>query len=341
MLPILFTIPGGALKVIALVLLASGLCLTGLSLLRGGAFKERWQGMGLAGLIAGVLACRLLGGSLAIHRAELWQATWPPFSVYSYGLMFGLSLFVGWMIVAHFGTRDGLNESDLGTCYTVAAVSSIVVARALYLVTQPAELQGGLLDMLNTRRGGLVAYGGLIGSTLGSIVYCRIKKMPLALWGDAAILAVALGTAVTRVGCLLYGCDYGRPAPTLPWGIRFPAGAPAHVDHVQRHLILATSAWSAPVHPTQIYESLLGLSAFLLLLWVRARRQFAGQLFLIFVLYYGALRYAIEVFRGDADRAFVGWFSTSQLISLLTMAVALGLYVILHRRARAAAARVA
>jgi phosphatidylglycerol:prolipoprotein diacylglycerol transferase len=95
-----------------------------------------------------------------------------------------------------------------------------------------------------------------------------MKRMPLLLWADVAILAVSLGTAITRVGCLLYGCDYGRPAPALPWGIRFPAGSPAHVDHVNRHLIDASAAWSERVHPTQIYESLLGLGVFLLLLWV-------------------------------------------------------------------------
>jgi phosphatidylglycerol:prolipoprotein diacylglycerol transferase len=334
MLPILFKIPGGVLKAFALLLLVGGLAVTALAQVRGGAFKERWQGLGIGGLVAGVLAFRFLGGSFAFYRPEAWQADWAPFSIYSYGLMFGSSLFIGWLVVAHFGGKDGLDEGQLGTCYTIAAVGSIVVARLLYLITQPEEMQGGLLDMLNTRRGGMVAYGGLIGSSLGSIIYCRMKKMPLLLWADAAILAVALGTAITRLGCLLYGCDYGRVARTLPWGIRFPPGSPAHADHVQRHLIEATAAWSERVHPTQLYESALGLGVFLLLLWVRARRRFAGQLFLLFVLVYGVGRYLIEVYRGDEDRAFVGWFSTSQLISLCTMAVALGLYVMLHRRAR-------
>jgi phosphatidylglycerol:prolipoprotein diacylglycerol transferase len=270
-----------------------------------------------------------------VHAPAPWQASWPAFPIYSYGLMFGLSLFVGWHVTLRLTDDDGLPSDQMGTCLIVAAIGSVVVARLLYVVTQPEELQGGLLDMLNTRRGGMVAYGGLIGSALGSYVYCRLRRLPLLLWADAAIVAVSLGTGVTRIGCLLYGCDYGRPAPALPFGIRFPRGSQAHTDHVQRKIIDATAAWSERVHPTQIYESLIGLACFLFLLWVRRRRQFAGQVFLAWVFSYGTLRYAVENYRGDEDRAFVGPFSTSQLIAIVTMSVAGVLYYWLYRRYQA------
>jgi prolipoprotein diacylglyceryltransferase len=56
--------------------------------------------------------------------------------------------------------------------------------------------------------------------------------------------------------------------------------------------------------------------------------------FLVWVVVYGVFRYIIEVYRGDEDRAFVGWFSTSQLISILTMVAAAGIYLLLYRRHR-------
>ena len=143
-----------------------------------------------------------------------------------------------------------------------------------------------------------------------------------------------LGTGITRIGCLLFGCDYGRLSD-VPWAIRFPKDAPAWKDHVALHGLSPEAAWSLPVHPTQIYEMLAGLSLFGLLMLLRRVRKFSGQVFLGGVLGYGILRPIIEIFRGDDDRGNVGSLSTSQFIGIGSTLAGIGLLVLLLKKYRA------
>jgi phosphatidylglycerol:prolipoprotein diacylglycerol transferase len=60
------------------------------------------------------------------------------------------------------------------------------------------------------------------------------------------------------------------------------------------------------VHPTQLYESLVGLTLLLLLLWQRRYTRFRGQVFFLFVFAYGFLRFLLEMWRDDVERGSYG-----------------------------------
>jgi phosphatidylglycerol:prolipoprotein diacylglycerol transferase len=60
------------------------------------------------------------------------------------------------------------------------------------------------------------------------------------------------------------------------------------------------------VHPTQIYESLVGLALLVLLLWQRKYTRFRGQVFFLFVFAYGAARFVLELWRDDVERGSYG-----------------------------------
>src|SRR4030095_791491 len=92
--------------------------------------------------------------------------------------------------------------------------------RLLYVFTNWSEFDS-LTQVVMVNRGGLVAYGGMIGGFLASWYGCRKRKIPLLQWADVAAPSVVLGTAITRVGCLMFGCDYGK-VTDVPWAIRFP-----------------------------------------------------------------------------------------------------------------------
>ena len=68
-------------------------------------------------------------------------------------------------------------------------------------------------------RGGLVAYGGMIGGFLASWYCCRKREIPLLQWADVAAPSVVLGTAITRIGCFLFGCDYGARSEPAVGGV--------------------------------------------------------------------------------------------------------------------------
>lgn len=253
-----------------------------------------------------------------------WELPWlgkvTSIPIYSYGVMLGLSIVVGWYLTLGLAKRDGLPQEEMANNYVFTALMAIVGARLLYVLTNLDEFQS-FSDIFALRRGGLVAYGGFLGGFLGSWLYLKHKRLPLLPWADVAVPSLATGLMITRVGCYLFGCDYGkRLSDTAPGFLKrlgtFPhwadgtldkgTGSPAWFAHVERNLIGPDAASSLPVHPTQIYESLVGLSLFALLMLQRKHQKFRGQVFLIFTFAYGMLRYLLEIIRDDAERGEYG-----------------------------------
>lgn len=185
-------------------------------------------------------------------------------------------------------------------------VGGIVGARAWYVMTFWREQFAAdpFPEIFMIHHGGQVFYGGLIGALVVGVSYCRWKRM--AVWPMTDVLApsIALGYVFGRMGCLLNGCCYGREC-SLPWAIRFPYGHESHPH---------------PVHPTQIYDSLLNLLFYLGLAWLFRRKKFHGQVFATYLIGYAVLRSTVEFFRGDyppAQHYLGGWATPAHLVSIL------------------------
>ncbi len=285
--------------------------------------------------------------------------------IYSYGVMLGLSLVVGWYLVMHLGGKDGLPRDQMASCFVWTAVAAILGSRVLYILTNLGEYrEAGFVEIFNLRKGGLVAYGGFLGGFIGSWLYLRRRNIRLLSWADIVVPTLATGLGITRLGCLMFGCDYGRPIPEAApsWikslGLRFPNwevafsdltgmfaqkvgcmtgefhGAPAFQHHVSLHLVRAGDAASALVYPTQLMASLNGWIAFFLVMRVYRKRTFRGQVFLTFTAYYGITRALMEILRGDVGRGGIGILSTSQIVGLSTFICSVIAWGILSRRAK-------
>ncbi len=330
MRPVLVALPSKFLLVAALVLAAGAFVWEVLQRRRDP--KRPRSSTSLYLLVGAWLLLGLRGGAW-IPSAGVFAKAWPPVPIYAYGVMLGTSMLVGWFLAMRLAKQDGIPQDQAGTIYMWTAVWSIVGARLLYVIVQWREFESPF-EILMLQRGGLVAYGGMIGGFLASWYGCRRRKIPLLRWADVAAPAVVLGTAITRVGCLLFGCDYGKRAD-LPWAITFPQGSPAWKDHVDAFKLAQDAARSFAVHPTQVYEMIVGLALFGLLMLLRRVRRFSGQVFLGWVLGYGILRPVIEAYRDDDQRGSVGPLSTSQFIGLVSVVLGLGLLVHLVRRYRA------
>jgi phosphatidylglycerol---prolipoprotein diacylglyceryl transferase len=273
--------------------------------------------------------------------------------IYSYGVMLGLSLIAGWYVALWLAEKDGLPKERVGSLYIWTAVFAVIGSRVLYVITNIDNFQaprGDLLDIVKVNKGGLVAYGGFLGGFFTSWIYCHKHRISLLAWADNAVVAIALGTSITRIGCLMFGCDFGA-VTKLPWGIKFSrniiGGAwqntPALSKHIQDGLVPRDAVFSLPVHPTQLYESLVGLSLVgILLLTRKFWRKFSGQIFLMWVMGYGILRTMIELVRDDPERGGLhlgsgtGWpsyWSESQVIGVVTASLAAVAFVLLWRRA--------
>jgi phosphatidylglycerol:prolipoprotein diacylglycerol transferase len=276
------------------------------------------------GAIVSLLVAAAAGFGAWKWKAVAYEA--PDIPIYSYGVMLGLSLVIGWYLTLTLAEKDGLPKETMANCYVLTAVAAIVGSRVLYILTNLDEFKT-LADLFALRKGGLVAYGGFIGGFLGSWAYLSSKKIRLMPWADAAVPSLATGLLVTRIGCYLFGCDFGKRLPdsspafmkklgTFPhWAqgtLENGDGSPAYVRHLDLfrgsplEQTIHDTNHSLPVHPTQIYESLVGLALFALLMWQRKHLKFRGQIFFLFVFGYGFLRFLLEIIRDDVERGEYG-----------------------------------
>jgi phosphatidylglycerol:prolipoprotein diacylglycerol transferase len=122
------------------------------------------------------------------------------------------------------------------------------------------------------------------------------------------------------------GDDYGRPTQ-VAWAVTFSDPDAARIGGAPLGVAL---------HPVQLYESLVCAVLFVVLLRLKRRTRFDGEVILSYTLLYAVARFILEFFRGDADRGFVlgGLLSTSQLIAVLLAPLAIALWV--GRRQRTA-----
>ena len=162
--------------------------------------------------------------------------------------------------------------------------------------------------------GGLVFYGGLMGGLLALVAYVKAYNLPFWVVLDAAAPSLALGEAITRVGCFLNGCCWGRPS-SVPWAVAFPRHSHPFDQQAADGLITSAASESLPVHPTQLYMT-FGLLLVFALLMLAARKQGpAGQVAALYLLLYGILRFTVESFRADSVYSVAG-MTVSQGISL-------------------------
>jgi phosphatidylglycerol:prolipoprotein diacylglycerol transferase len=245
-----------------------------------------------------------------------------------YGLMMMVAFLMGGWLIALELKRRGLSEDYAADMIAAAVIGGIVGAKLWYVVvTQDA---GALFS-----RGGLVWYGGFIGGTAAVILNGWRLKVPLRWTMHLSAPALAAAYALGRVGCFLVNDDYGRPTD-LPWAVKFPQGLPPSTAANMEQLFgIPVAPGIDPstvlaVHPTQIYEVIIMLAAFMLLWNLRKGARPIGWIFALYLVIAGVERFLIEILRAKDDR-FLGPFTLAQLTSVVLIAI--GIWIVMKLRA--------
>ncbi len=186
---------------------------------------------------------------------------------------------------------------------------SLRVTLLMAVVGVPAGVEGArLLDVAEygtqysslgaaLARNGSSIYGAFIAAFVVIATVARVTRVPLLRVLDAAGPALALGEAISRIGCFCAGCCYGVPWNGR-WAVSFPVGSFAFADLRARHILFDDSAsWTPPLHPVQLYATALMLLVTLALLWRFRRRAHDGEVFALFLIAYGAERLVLAPFR--------------------------------------------
>lgn len=253
--------------------------------------------------------------------------TTPFFTLHTFGLLLALAYIAAYWWLLRTGQRENMDVDALGSLGLWAIVGAIIGAKALMILRALPDYTANPSELFSastfTSAGDF--YGGFIGALIASGVFFRLHpQLPFWKVADLCGPAIALGQAIGRVGCFMAGDDYGRPT-NVPWSVSFTDPEAARLGGVPL---------GVPLHPVQLYESAACLVLFFVLVRLSRRKRFDGEVILAYTLLYAVARFALEFFRGDADRGFVygGVLSTSQFIAVIFAPAALALWLIRRRK---------
>jgi phosphatidylglycerol---prolipoprotein diacylglyceryl transferase len=254
--------------------------------------------------------------------------TTPYFTVHTFGVLLAAAYVAAYWWLMRTGRREGLDLDALGSLGFWAIVGAIVGAKVLMIVRDLPDYLAAPRELLSSSLLSAAGdfYGGFLGALVASAVFFwRDRRLSFWPTADLCAPAIALGQAIGRIGCLMAGDDYGRPA-SVPWAIAFTDPDAARIGGAPIGVAL---------HPVQLYESVVCAVLFVVLVRLAWRKRFDGEVILAYTFLYAVARFILEYFRGDADRGFVfgGLLSTSQFIAVMLAPIAVALWVVRRRAA--------
>ena len=251
-----------------------------------------------------------------------------PFQLTGFGLAVLLAFVISQIIAERETARRGHDPAPISDLVFAAIVGTLIGAKLYYVVVITHDWR----DIFS--RGGFVFWGGFMGAVAACWIVARAKKVDFVRTSDVAGIALAAGYAVGRTGCWAVGDDYGRPW-SGPLAVQFPQGAPPSTAGNMAQLFgMPVPAGVMPtdvlaVHPTQLYETLMGFVMFLILWRMRDHEHAEGWLFGVWMVLAGMERFIVEFWRAKDDR-FVGPLTMAQVIGLAIMTI--GVIVMNARR---------
>ena len=226
------------------------------------------------------------------------------FTIYSFGTMLAAGYLVAASLLWGSEKRRGSDPAALSDLGIGLLLFGLVGARVFYILLNPQIYLEDPAEIFRIQHGGLVFYGGFVGSFLFFLFFVRKKRLPFWETVDRMTPYAILVQAFGRIGCFLNRCCYGKPT-SLPIGVVFPGSL-------------------VPVHPTQLYEAASLFALFVPFYLLSQKRQKPGALFSGYLVTYGLLRFIVEFARGDQKHFLLG-LTLPQFLSLFFILIGLAL----------------
>lgn len=256
------------------------------------------------------------------------------FNIQWYGIIIVLGLILALIYVLPRMKRFGLDADRAIDAIIGGVIGGIIGARTYYVLLRWDEYKGDIKAIFNTRNGGLAIYGGLIGAILVGFIICKIRKVKVLPMLDIVSIGFLIGQGIGRWGNFVNQECFGSNTSSF-LGITGGRIQQTIIDQtaIGGEMNIngnAAMVWDKAVHPCFLYESIWCLLGFLVLSTLSKRRKYDGQIFLMYLAWYGAGRFVIEGLRTDSLMA--GSLKFSQMLSAILVLVSVILQLVFFFR---------
>lgn len=267
---------------------------------------------------------------LGIEIASLGKGiTIGGFTIAFYGMIIAFGMVMGYLMTAFQAKRTG-QEPDLYLDLALwDIVFAVIGARIYYVVFSWDYYKDNLLQIFNTRGGGLAIYGGVIAGVITTIIFGKVRKQNFFQLLDTACVGLITGQIIGRWGNFCNREAFGGYTNGLfAMQLKQSDVAASNLTHsVLKHAVEIDGTRYIQVHPTFLYESLWNVGVLIILLLFTKHRKYNGQIFLIYLLGYGLGRVWIEGLRTDQLIFFGTGVAVSQVLSGVLVVVSAGILI--------------
>ncbi len=239
-------------------------------------------------------------------------------SVKWYGVIIAAGFLLAFLYVMSSCKKFKVDDDKLLDTVIVGIIGGIIGARAYYVLFYTGDQYiKNPISALYIWEGGLGIYGGIIGGLICGALVAKFRKISVAAVLDLASLGFLIGQTIGRWGNFVNQEAFGVET-NLPWGMTSEA---------------TSRVASGPVHPCFLYESLWCLLGFVLLhIFSRKFRRYDGQVFLLYLVWYGIGRFFIEGLRTDSLIMPMLPIRISQFVAALTVVASVVLLIVFRNR---------
>lgn len=237
------------------------------------------------------------------------------YSIRWYGILIAAGFLLAMLYASRSAQKMNIDMSRLFDAVIVGLIGSVICARLYYVIFYPGDKYiKNPMEIFKIHDGGIALYGSLIGALLFGGLTAKLRKLRVPAVLDIVSLGFLIGQAVGRWGNFVNQECFGTPT-MLPWGM-----SSDNTDNIA-------------VHPCFLYESLLCLLGFILLhFFTRKMRRYDGQTFLLYIVWYGAVRFFIEGMRTDSLMLHVVNLRVSQVVAAVCVVAGLILLFAFRRK---------
>ncbi|MEA2064836.1 MAG: prolipoprotein diacylglyceryl transferase [Patescibacteria group bacterium] len=248
--------------------------------------------------------------------------------IYWYGFFISIGILAGLIIVLKLAEKYKINRDKFLNLGVYLVIFGLLGARIYSVILDFRYYLEYPINVFKIWQGGLAIHGAIIGGLVAGYIYAKKQKLNFRLVADISVVAVALGQAIGRWGNYFNQEVFGKPT-NLPWGIP--------IEKINRPDIYQSAQY---FHPTFLYESILNFINFLILLFLHKKRLsknkrskfFAnGNIFLVYLINYSLIRFAMEFIRVDETLIILN-FRLPQLLSVALFILSLILLFINSKR---------
>ena len=215
---------------------------------------------------------------------------------------YGIIIAAGFLLAVYYAMRRadqfGLTQDNIIDMLICAVPLAIIGARAYYCLFSWNLYKDDPMRVLYIWEGGLAISGGVIGAVIGLFLYTKVKKVKTSALLDIGGLGLLIGQSIGRWGNFMNREAFG-----------------AQTDSFLRMGLTDASGATIYVHPTFLYESVWNAIGLLILHFYSKRRKFDGQIFLMYLGWYGLGRMFIEGLRTDSLYVGSSNLRVSQLLA--------------------------